>query len=319
MGRHGAARISARNRIPIKFFRFPAVNYGMRTRTIIVGLLAVYAICSTGFFIFRVIGTQKASTGNSAAHSASAGDLNLPAAPPFPEDNPAPATGADLLARVEIENELRYTDLQSFVCHEQMDRFRSNLKGDNPKRLDTVTAQVSFENGVENYSGIQQNNRLRGSMTEIPGAWSEGEFGTLLRQTKTLLTTRTSTSQPTKSQEGEAAVLYSLSVPGQESPWELIVDNQKFRVPFLTEVMVSQTTGRILKIKRTSTAMPASFGISEIEWSVNLKPVLMDGNQWLLPTSGDYSILYQKSNRREWNEITFAGYHRYTAASVIHF
>jgi hypothetical protein len=26
-----------------------------------------------------------------------------------------------------------------------------------------------------------------------------------------------------------------------------------------------------------------------------------------------------KSNRREWNEISFAGYHRYTAASVIHF
>jgi hypothetical protein len=291
----------------------------MRTRTIIVALLAVYAIVSTGYFVFRIVGSQTASTGNSAAHSASAGDLNLPAAPPFPGDNPSPATSADLLARVEIENELRYTDLQSFVCHEQMDRFRSHINGDNAKRLDTVTAQVSFENGVESYSAIQQNSRLRSSMNEIPGAWSEGEFGTLLRQTKTLLTTRPSSSQPAKSQEGEAGVLYTLSVPGQESPWELIVDNQKFRVPFITEVLVSQTTGRILKIKRTSTAMPASFGISQIEWSVNLKPVLMDGNQWLLPASGEYSILYEKSNRREWNEITFSGYHRYTGSSVIHF
>jgi hypothetical protein len=83
--------------------------------------------------------------------------------------------------------------------------------------------------------------------------------------------------------------------------------------------MVSQSTGRILKIKRTSTAMPPNFGISEIEWSVNLKPIQLDGNEWLLPSSGEYSILYEKTNRREWNEITFGDYHRYTASSVMHF
>jgi hypothetical protein len=200
-----------------------------------------------------------------------------------------------------------------------MDRFRGRLNGENQRKIDTVTAHVSFENGVENYSAIEQNNRLRTSMGEIPGAWSEGEFGTLLRQTKTLLTTQPLTSQVTRSLTGEPAVLYSFNVPGDQSPWELIVESEKFRVPFLTDVLVSQTTGKILNIKRTSTAMPANFGISEIEWSVNLKPVSLDGNEWLLPATGEYMIDYAKTNRREWNEITFADYHHYTASSVMHF
>jgi hypothetical protein len=52
---------------------------------------------------------------------------------------------------------------------------------------------------------------------------------------------------------------------------------------------------------------------------VNLKPVSLDGNEWLLPATGEYMIDYAKTNRREWNEITFADYHHYTASSVMHF
>jgi hypothetical protein len=270
----------------------------------------------TGYLGWNFIATQNART--SGSRTASSADFTLPTPPPFQGAN-STLSGPELLARVQIENELRYTDLQSFVCNERLDRFRAHYNGDGPRQIDTVTAHVSFENGVESYSGIQQNNRVRSSMTELTGAWSEGEFGTLLRQTRTLLSSQTLTSQPSTAPNGEPAVLYSLKVPGEESPWELIVAKQKFRVPFLTEVMVSQKNGRILQIKRTSTAMPPNFGISEIQWGVNLKPIPLDGKEYLLPTTGEYSILYEKTNRREWNAISFDNYHRYTASSVMHF
>jgi hypothetical protein len=293
----------------------------MRTRTIFVFLLAAYAVVSTVYFIAHVgifqSGRLNSSLGNRSNNNTA--DLNLPVAPPFNGTNAAPLSGQDLLARVEIENELRYTDLQSFVCSEHMDRYKSHFNGENPHQIDTVNAQVSFENGVENYSGILENNHARTSMSDIPGAWSEGEFGTLLRQTRTLLTSQALSSQMTSDTNGVPAVLYSLSVSGEDSPWELAVANQKYRVPFKTDVLVAQATGRILRITRSSTAMPPDFGISGIEWSVNLKPVQMDGKEWLLPTSGEYSILYQKSNRREWNMINFSNYHHYTASSVMHF
>jgi len=293
----------------------------MRTRTILVALLAVYAVVSTVYFVSHAGLTRSSRSGSSSTsrEQNSEADVNLPVAPPFSGSNASPATEQDLLARVQIENELRYTDLQSFVCDEQMERYKAHLNGDNAKQIDTVSAHVSFENGVENYSSVLQNNRERESLTSIAGAWSEGEFGTLLRQTRTLLTTQPLSLQTVTDQTGGAAVLYSMDVSGADSPWELLVGNKKYRVPFRTDVMVAKATGRILRIKRTSTAMPPEFGISEIQWSVALKLMPMDGKEWLLPATGEYSILYQKSNRREWNVMSFSDYHHYTASSVMHF
>ena len=242
-------------------------------------------------------------------------DNSLPVAPPFTVDS-APG---DLLARAKLENELLYTELQSFVCSEQMERYEGRFNGDSAHRIDTVNAQVSFENGVENYTGIRQNSRVRPSMSSIPGAWSEGEFGTLLRQTRALIATQPVSLQTNSELNGVPTALYSLDVSGTESPWELTVGSQQYRVPFRTQVWVSQSSGQILKIARASTAMPPDSGISEIQWSVTLKPVELDGKTWLLPSTGDYSVLYQRTNHREWNVINFSDYHRYASRSVIHF
>jgi hypothetical protein len=200
-----------------------------------------------------------------------------------------------------------------------MDRYKGHLDGGHSSQIDTVSAQVSFENGVENYTGIQQNNRQRATLSSLPGAWSEGEFGTLLRQSSSLLASHPLASKTTSEINGEAAVIYAMEVSGQESPWSLYVGNQSYRMPFKTEVSVSQSSGRILEIVRTSEAVPPGSGISQIQWSVVLKPTPIDGKTWILPATGSYSVLYQQENRREWNVINFSDYHRYAASSVIHF
>lgn len=286
----------------------------MRMRTILIPLLAVYALALSVFVGLQTRGLWRLS----GTQTGSAADINLPAVPPFGA-NSAAISGEEIMARVQIENELQYTDLQSFTCSERIDRFKGHVNGGDQRQIDIVTTQVSFENGVENYSAIHQANRARATMFEIPGAWSEGEFGTLIRQTRTLLATQPLTRQTVAEPNGQQSVIYTLNVSGEESPWDLFVAKEKYRVPFRTEVTVSQNTGRILRINRTSTAMPPDFGISEIQWAVNLKSVQLDGKGWLLPDRGEYSILYTKANRREWNVMAFDNYHRYTASSVMHF
>jgi hypothetical protein len=241
-------------------------------------------------------------------------DNTLPIAPNL-GDNGAPG---DLLARARLENELLYTDLQSFICSERMDRYQGRLDGDKLRQIDTVNAQVSFENGVETYSDIHQDQRQRTSLSSLPGAWSEGEFGTLLRQTRALLAT-----QPISVTEADAngtpATLYRFYVAANDSPWDLTVSSRQYRVPFRTDVWVSKSSGQIIKIARNTTGTPPGSGISEIRWDVSLKPVNLDGKTWLLPSTGEYSVLYENLKRREWNEISFSDYHRYASQSVIHF
>ncbi len=282
-------------------------------------IVACSALLFAGYFygVHKEGGRRAAVASNRGVgyRGAAEAENGLPVAPAFTE-NAAPG---DLLARAQLENELLYTDLQSFVCSEQMERYQGRLNGENAHRIDTVNAKLSFENGVENYTDIRQNSRERASLSSIAGAWSEGEFGTLLRQTRALLSTQPVSSQMNADLNGVAAVLYSFEVSGNESPWELSVSAQQYRVPFETKVWVSKSSGEIMKIARVSTALPPDSGISQIHWSVSLKPVDLDGKSWLLPNVGEYSVLYERSNRREWNVINFSDYHRYASRSVIHF
>jgi len=274
------------------------------------------ALCFTGYFY----GVHKQGAGLTSHRGArfpgsAEADNSLPIAPAFSE-NPAPG---DLLARAQLENELLSTDLKSFICSEQMDRYQAHLNGENPHRIDTVNAKLSFENGIENYTEVRQNSRERPSLSSISGAWSEGEFGTLLRQTRALLATQPISQLPETNLNGTPAAVYSFQVSGQDSPWDLTVSSKQYRVPFVTKVWVSKSSGQILQIARTSTAIPPDSGISEIQWSVALKPVDLDGKPWLLPSTGAYSVVYERTNHREWNVINFSDYHRYTSRSVIHF
>src|SRR5207302_7287151 len=96
---------------------------------------------------------------------------------------PQPVLCDDILSKALAANENLYSSLQSFVCHERIERFRGPLNALTGRALDTVTANLSFENGVEHYSDVRQNTRPRDSISNLTGAWSEGEFGTLLLQT----------------------------------------------------------------------------------------------------------------------------------------
>ena len=225
----------------------------------------------------------------------------------------------DLLARVRVANQELYSSLQSFVCHEQMQRFTGPLNGSNGQHLDTVTTKVSFENGIEHYTDILQDNRPRTHIASVSGAWSEGEFGTLLQQTQILLETQAVLFRTYTDVDGMPAAIFGVDIAEQNSPWDLEVEHRHYRIPFRTDVWVSRATGQILKIERVASAIPPRVGISEIRWGVRLETVRLDEKSWLLPKTGSYAVLYRATGRREWNELTFSEYRRYGSEVALRF
>ena len=235
-------------------------------------------------------------------------------------EGPSEVADTQLLSRARQANQELFATLESFVCEERIQRFKGRLNRDGARQIDTVTAKVSFENGTEQYSNVRQDSRERPSIASISGAWSVGEFGTLLRQTQELLESGKSPAfQSDAKVEGVPAVLYETEVSEQDSPWDLLIRSQHFRIPFRADIWVSPETGLILKIERTSTSVPAEMGISEIRWSVTLQKVEMNQRTWLLPEKGEYEVRYQESGRREWNEMTFSDYHRYGSEVALRF
>ncbi len=226
---------------------------------------------------------------------------------------------AGLLARARLANDQVYADLQSFVCAEQIERFKGPVTGENGRHIDSVSARISFENGTEHYTEIRQNNRQRASLSSIAGAWSEGEFGTLLEQTQILLKTRPVLFRTYTDLDGTPVAVYSFEVSEQDSPWDLNIASRDYRIGFRTEMWVSRASGQILQINRTSTSIPPGMGISELHWNVKLKAVELNGRTWLLPDTAKYAVLYEGKGRSEWNTMTFAEYHRYGSEVALRF
>lgn len=248
-------------------------------------------------------------------------ETGLPTAPAFKTSRPMQL---DLLAKARSANDNLYSTLQSFVCSEEMQRYKGDLNGRNGRRVDKVTANLSFESGFERYSEVYRNTegqrtRSPDNLSSLPGAWSEGEFGTLLRQTETLLNSQDVFFEAFSLIEGAEAAIYRFDVESAESPWDLEVSGLHYHLAFRTEVWISTTTGEILKLVRKSLSMPAETRISRIVWTVALKSVELNAKSWLLPQTGIYAVYYDQSNRREWNELTFSNYHRYTAEATLRF
>jgi hypothetical protein len=226
---------------------------------------------------------------------------------------------SDLLQKSRLANDDLYANLKSFVCQEEIQRFKGDLRGSKARSIDRVSANLSFENGVERYYDIRQNTRNLASISALSGAWSEGEFGTLLEQTAQLLESQSVSFVDATTLAGNAAAIFRFIVTEQDSPWDLEVSSKHYRIPFTTDVWISTATGEILKITRKSISIPEETRISEIDWDVTLDAVDLNGKTWRLPTAAAYSVTYSESKRREWNQMSFSGYRRYGSESLLRF
>ena len=209
--------------------------------------------------------------------------------------------------------------LPSFVCTELIERYKGYLDGTAQKRIDRLTANVSFEVGAEQYTNVRRNGRPTKSILHLRGAWSQGEFGTLLTQSVTLLRGNRAVLTRKEVLNAKAMTVYSFFVSDTESPWVLEVAGSRQPLSFWTELWTSEKTGVIEKVERRSQNAVLDNGISEIRWSVTLAPMEMNGTRRLLPSMAEYAVAYASDGRLERNAIRFSGYKRYGSEAKIQF
>src|SRR5579885_11433 len=88
----------------------------------------------------------------------------------------------DALIQRASEAALEFTEtLPNYVCQEMMSRSQSETQPANWRPLDVVTMEVVYDQGKENYRNIAVNGKATTKpLSEIGGAYSTGEFGTIL-------------------------------------------------------------------------------------------------------------------------------------------
>jgi hypothetical protein len=226
---------------------------------------------------------------------------------------------ADLPTLAKQTNDSVHSELSAFICNERIERFRARLASNRKDRVDTVTAELSYENGEEVYSHILQNNRPLRSLESLAGAWSLGEYGTLLRQTRNLLSSKAAMFRQLTTINGVDAAIYSFDTNESDTPWILTVAQKDYRVAFRTFVWVSIPSAQIFKIARISRDIDQESRVTNVTWMVTFKACKLKGKQYLVPEGGQYAVTHGLDGWCEWNVVTFSNYHRYEAETRVTF
>jgi hypothetical protein len=239
----------------------------------------------------------------------------LDASPFVSESVPA----ADLLGRIALSAGRLYDNLISFVCREDIERFKGNAHNPQGHRVDVITSAVSYGTDAEHYSEIVRNNKPLDRISGLSGAWSEGEYGTVLGDTLKAVRSHRIRFVSYSSYGGAQAAVYGFEYSADDSPWEIAVAGRHYFLPFHGQIWASPATGDVLRIIRVADDVPSQTGISGVNWAVEFGPQTADGKTFWLPARAVYSVSYPDAGRHEWNLIAFSGYRRYGSEVIVHF
>lgn len=236
-----------------------------------------------------------------------------------------PAAGADeraevplsLIDQVKLKAASFTSELPNFLCDQVIRRLTSNSIKDKWKLQDTVTVEVMFFDGKEEYRNTRRNGKpVDWLATRESGSWSEGEYGRTLAH---VMSPGVAEFTPAKKEmiAGIEAELYTYVVPKSRSGWTLEYDGQKLQPKFRGRVWIDAKERMVRRLEMEALDLPNTFPIDHAELTVDFGPVKIGDNWHVLPVNSANlaCIRYQKNCAK--NEIDFRNYRKFSAESTI--
>jgi len=158
-----------------------------------------------------------------------------------------------------------------FLLRQLTTRYESDRPKDGWQAIDTISADLSYEDGHENYTNIKVGNKPEKSMEDAAESWSTGEFASLLDDLFDPYTAATfrKTGQDTIS--GRGATTFKFDVTREHSHWRVSIAGQLYYPAFRGTVWIDRETSRVLRLEIESRNMPLLFPLAKVEeaWTTN--------------------------------------------------
>lgn len=240
-----------------------------------------------------------------------------------PEDQVAqPVRQEDALIRKAADAALEFTEtLPNYVCQEMMARSMSDAQPPNWHPQDVIAMEVVYENGRENYRNITLNGKATNKpLSELGGAYSTGEFGTVLIDLFSPATAADFHLRGESRIAGASAKLYGFDVKRENSHWDLHFGSQTYSPAYSGSVWVDPGTARVLRIEMEARGLPKDFPADHVESATDYQYVRLGGTQqFLLPVHSETLSCQRGTQYCSRNTIDFRNYHKYTGESSVEF
>ena len=244
--------------------------------------------------------------------------------PPALSTEPAPAAEPKKDALIEKAREAadNFTEtLPNYLCQEMMARFFSNTHPASWRPLDVVSMEVVYDKGKEHYRKLAVNGKAtKKSIEEIGGAWSTGEFGTLLIDIFSPATAADFRYVRESRIAGVNARLYDFSVERDHSHWDIKAPSQSYRPAYTGSIWIDPRTARVLRIEMMARRLPENFPFDHVESATDYQYVRLGGIQeFLLPVHSESLSCQRGTQVCDKNQIDFRNYHKYSGEATITF
>jgi hypothetical protein len=247
----------------------------------------------------------------------------IPTAPPSAtrrdEELPFGGRQQDPLIRKAADAALDFTQsLPNYLCQEVVGRSQSQTRPANWQPLDVVSTEVVYEDGKEDYRNIMIDGKPTKKKVEEVGAWSTGEFGTVLID---LFSPATATEFRLRGDSrigGVNAKLYAFEVARENSHWNVQMASQSYRPPYSGAVWIDPATSRVLRIEMSAKGFPEDFPTDHVESATDYQYVRLGGTQqYLLPVHSEMLSCQRGTDFCSRNVIDFRNYRKFEGESTI--
>jgi hypothetical protein len=187
------------------------------------------------------------------------------------------------------------------------------------RALDTVTADVVYQDGKESYKNILVNGRTAREAPEKSGSWSSGEFASTLQDIMSPYTDADFHGKRSTTIVNRPAFRYDFSVEQPNSHWHIETSGQSMQPEYTGSVWIDKENYRVLRIELSARNMPRSFPLDQVESSVDYDYVPIGDGKYLLPVHSEALSCARGGSDCSRNVIEFRNYKKFTADATITF
>jgi hypothetical protein len=156
-------------------------------------------------------------------------------------------------------------------------------------------------------------------MEQMDGAWSTGEFGTMLLDLFSPATAADFRFQRDSASGGVEARVYDFFVERPHSHWHVQVASQSIEPAYKGSVWIDPKTGRVLRIEMQARQLPQAFPLDTVESAVDYQNIRIGAGDFLLPVHAEGLSCQRGTGYCNRNAIDFRNYHKYDAESSVTF
>ena len=277
---------------------------------------------------------QTASASRPSIHADDVGGVTrLPDAPAVADDDrdsvrssprrASPAGGDDPVIENAREAAFSFVEtLPNYVVKQFTTRYGTEAaRGGKTswRAIDTVTADVVSENGTEAYKNILVNGKPPREAIEKTGAWSTGEYASLLQDVLAPQTDADFHGQRSTTIVNRAAYRYDFTVQRTNSHWHVYAASESYTPEYSGTIWIDKQNYRVLRIELSAQKLPRTFLLDTVESAVDYDYFTIGDGKFLLPAHSEALSCVRGTGECTRNVIDFRNYKKFSAETSITF